>query len=156
MAAMATNDDFDQSTPKEKGLIKNLSKRNYQLSDCAIALKKAKQEALNMIWDLSPDERSKYSNIFTYLEKNNHWEQAYLPTKIGEYLNKKGIKSLAHFSQNDKYIGSVKSRGDKPFYILTFTRVYSYAQPNALWTIEKNEDGNVYLKPVKKEGIVRS
>ena len=35
-------------------------------------------------------------------------------SKIGEYTNKKGIKSQAHFSQNGKYLGSVKNLGDKP------------------------------------------
>jgi hypothetical protein len=35
-------------------------------------------------------------------------------SKIGEYTNKKGIKSQAHFSQNGKYLGSVKALGDKP------------------------------------------
>jgi hypothetical protein len=35
-------------------------------------------------------------------------------SKIGEYTNKKGIKSQAHFSQNGKYLGSVKKLGDKP------------------------------------------
>lgn len=35
-------------------------------------------------------------------------------SKIGEYENKKGVKSQAHFTENGKYIGSVKKLGDKP------------------------------------------
>ena len=35
-------------------------------------------------------------------------------SKIDVYENKKGVKSQAHYTQNDKYLGSVKSLGDKP------------------------------------------
>jgi hypothetical protein len=35
-------------------------------------------------------------------------------SKIGDYTNKKGVVSKAHFTQNDYYLGSVKSLGDKP------------------------------------------
>lgn len=35
-------------------------------------------------------------------------------SKIGEYENKKGVKSQAHFTENGKYIGSVNKLGDKP------------------------------------------
>ena len=35
-------------------------------------------------------------------------------TKIGEYENKKGVKSLAHYTENGHYVGSVKTLGDKP------------------------------------------
>ena len=35
-------------------------------------------------------------------------------TTIGEYENKKGKKSLAHFTENGHYVGSVLKLGDKP------------------------------------------
>jgi hypothetical protein len=35
-------------------------------------------------------------------------------SKIDVYENKKGVKSQAHYSQNNKYLGSVKALGDKP------------------------------------------
>ena len=148
--ATATNNDFEQSTPKEKGLIKNLSARNSQLFHEQQAHKIAKQRALNMIYELSTDERSRYQNIFKYLEETETKAQAYLPTKIGEYENKKGVVSMAHFNANGKYVGSVRAKGDKPFYVLTWTRVYIYYTQNDMWTIEKDKEGNVYLKPIQK------
>ena len=150
MTTATTTETPMEHTGLEKGLIKGLSKRNSELHFAQQSLKKAKQEALNMIWDLSPNERDKYFNILTYLEKNGVMEQAYLPTKIGEYVNKKGVKSMAHFNQNDKYIGSVKARGEEPFYVLTWTRVLTVFEEE-LWTIQKNEQGNVYLKAIKYE-----
>lgn len=33
---------------------------------------------------------------------------------IGEYISKKGVKSLAHYTENGNYLGSVKNMGDKP------------------------------------------
>ena len=35
---------------------------------------------------------------------------------IGEYTNKKGEKSQAHFTDNGNYIGSVKKLGEEPIY----------------------------------------
>jgi len=58
-------------------------------------------------------------------------------SKIGEYENKKGVKSQAHYTHNDKYLGSVKALGDKPvgyegnFQIKRDKFVYD---PNALTT----------------------
>jgi len=146
LMATATNNDFEQSTPKEKGLIKNLSARNSQLFHEQQAHKIAKQKALNMIYEISVG-RKIFPHIFTYLQDTDTQAQAYLLTKIGEYKNKKGVVSLAHFNANGKYIGSVKARGDKPFYVLTWTRV-TLVNGEDLWTIEKNEEGNVYLKPI--------
>jgi hypothetical protein len=36
------------------------------------------------------------------------------PSIIKEYTNKKGKTHLAHFSHYDKYLGSVKSKGETP------------------------------------------
>ena len=35
-------------------------------------------------------------------------------SKISDYTNKKGVKTRSHFTENGKYIGSVKALGDKP------------------------------------------
>ena len=152
MATATTPATPMEHTGLEKGLIKNLSKRNGQLYFEQQAHKKAKKNALDMIWKLSTDGTEGKKNIIEYLELCGYMEQAYLPTEIGEYENKKGVKSMAHFNENGKYIASVRAKGDKPFYVLTWTAVVEGKED--LWNIRTTAQGNVYLEPVKKEGIV--
>lgn len=59
------------------------------------------------IWDYI--ESSKF---FEYIEAESKSLGIY--SKIGEYENKKGHKSLAHFTVNNCYLGSVKELGNNP------------------------------------------
>ena len=43
-------------------------------------------------------------------------ERVGVKSTISTYTNKKGIKSLVHFTANGKYIGSVSTLGVKPIY----------------------------------------
>jgi hypothetical protein len=64
-------------------------------------------EVSEMIWDYclkSPDK--------IWIEANSELFGVY--SIIGEYENKKGYKSLAHFTENKHYLGSVLELGNKP------------------------------------------
>ena len=140
-----------ESTPKEMGLIKNLARRNGELAYEKECHAKAKREAMNMLWKMSKYSLSeKQRLIIEYLENTGTNAQAYLPTKIDEYINKKGVKSMAHYNQNGKYISSVKAMGDRPYLVLTWTPVT--IDKIDLWIVSFVEaEGRVKLTPIKNE-----
>ena len=64
-------------------------------------------EVKEMIWDYCLNSPNKL-----WLKVNS--EKFGIKSTIGEYENKKGKKSLAHYTANGHYLGSVLKLGDKP------------------------------------------
>ena len=96
-----------QPTGKEQGLIKHLSIRNYQLREQEKETSKAMLLAVKMIAECGGDP-------FDYVEKMEVEAMIEEYSTIGDYTNKKGVVSKAHFNSNKTYVGSVKKKGDKP------------------------------------------
>ena len=98
---------YEQSTGKEKGLIKSLSGRNHQLIDATKQLSTATTTAVKMIDELGGD-------VFAYAKANNLKGFAAQWSTISDYTNKKGVVSQAHFNSRGTYVDSVKKAGDTP------------------------------------------
>jgi|DEB0MinimDraft_10_1074344.scaffolds.fasta_scaffold09173_6 hypothetical protein len=105
-----------EPTSKEMGLIKHLSRRNYQLENTKEDLENALRTALSMIHECGGD-------VFLYAKKNDLREKGWAMTHIGEYKNKKGIVSLVHYTPNNYYFGSIKKLGDKPIECFTYIKI---------------------------------
>lgn len=60
-----------------------------------------------MIWDFITNSPKKY-----WVKCQSELLDIY--TKIGDYTNKKGVTTLAHYSVNEEYVGSVFQLGEKP------------------------------------------
>ena len=102
------NSQQENLTSKEKGLIKHLSTRNYQLDSSDLLNKQLMEKSSKTIM--------KYGGVDAIKEFRIDYgksEKGWCPTTIRDYTNKKGFKSLAHFNGN-KYIGSVKANGKTP------------------------------------------
>ena len=97
---------YEDSTGKEKGLIKSLSSRNFSLARVTKKLDDANTTALAMIDKLGGD-------VFEFAGATALWQSANYWSKISDYTNKKGVVSKAHFSPSGKYVGRAKD-GDKP------------------------------------------
>jgi len=95
------------TTGKEMGLIKHLSARNRQLNWAAESKAKFATTALDMIHSLGGD-------VFEYATRIELWAEVKSFTRIGDYTNKNGIVSQAHFNPNGKYLGSTKKLGNEP------------------------------------------
>lgn len=61
--------------------------------------------------------------VWAYIEKGNFSlfknidsKLVGIKTVVKDYTDKKGITKLAHFTQNDKYYGSIKVYGKEPVY----------------------------------------
>ena len=145
-------DTFDEEmTGKECGLIKHLGKRNYQLKNEQDAHKKAVNVAMLMIYNYSSANEGE-KNVLEYLRKTDTWLNAYQLTNIKEYTNKKGVVSLTHYNQNDKYVGSVKKLGETPIYVETMTEM---RHDNLhLWSVvlkhRHTDEENIFVVPVKQ------
>lgn len=98
---------MDSPTPKEKGLIKHLSRRNYQLEETKEELNTAIEIALKMLHSCGGD-------VYEYAKEMKMCGKAYGMSHIGDYVNKKGHTSKAHYNPNNTYIGSVNRKGNKP------------------------------------------
>jgi len=98
-----------------------------------------------MIWDYclsSPDKLWLYLNSSTFG----------IYSKIGEYENKKGYKSLAHFTENGQYLDSVFTLGKNPvgykgYFRLSKTRFQ--LDITKLLTITKFNDAYILAKLFK-------
>ena len=109
----------DPSKPsgKEMGLIKHLSTRNTQLKWEGDKSTNLMKTALNMLWvfgirgadTTQPDMVAHY-----ILDTGEFCGYKNVMSYIGNYTNKKGVTTLAHYNPNNTYIGSVKKLGDKP------------------------------------------
>jgi len=111
---MANNDEI--TTPKEMGLIKHLSKRNYQLEASNKYVEDLYKNALKMIYELGGD-------VFDYAIKTETKGKAYGMSVIGKYYNKKGVMSFVHYNKNGYYVGSIKQLGDEPIPALYQTKI---------------------------------
>ena len=107
---------MDSLTPKEKGLIKHLSRRNYQLEEKQEDLYTAIWVALKMLHSCGGD-------VYEYAKGTRLGDDAWGMTHIGDYVNKKGYTSQAHYNPNNKYIGSVNKMGNKPVKCLYWTHI---------------------------------
>jgi hypothetical protein len=96
-----------ESTPKERGLIKSLSKRNRQLSWQCNRNDLVIKTALRLLHAAGGD-------VYQFATEAQVWAETKGKTHIGEYTNKKGVTSLAHFNPNSTYVGSVKKLGINP------------------------------------------
>jgi hypothetical protein len=112
---MATNNE--NTTPKEMGLIKHLSRRNFQLEASQNYVNDLYKNALQMIYELGGD-------VFDYAEKCGSVGKAYGMSVINQYHNKKGErKADAHYNKNGYYIGSIKTLGNEPIPALYQTKI---------------------------------
>jgi hypothetical protein len=125
-----------ENTPKEKGLIKNLSRRNRQLQWTTDELSMTRAVAKNMIYRLGGEQE-----LYNYLVAIDTRTKAYKLTEIGDYTNKKGITSKAHYTQNGNYYGSVRTHGDTPIYVLTETQVEE--DNKHLWKVSDKQPHNL-------------
>ena len=98
---------IETATGKEQGLIKHLSIRNRQLKEQEEQTSKAMKIAVKMIADCGGD-------VFDYIEEMKVGVEIQEYSTIGDYTNKKGVVSKAHFNSKKTYVGSVKVKGDKP------------------------------------------
>ena len=85
-----------------------------------------KEYANDTICRVSEENRARYcltlrEEIWKYVEQNpaELWgrmnsELFGLKTTIAEYTNKKGVKSLAHYTANGYYYGTIKALGETP------------------------------------------
>ncbi len=110
---MSSTDHTVEITGKEMGLIKNLSQRNRQLKWTKDDLELSQNVAKEMLYTLGGSQ-----SVFSYHIKLGHWDKAYEPTYIGDYTNKKGFVSKAHFTISDTYYGSVRKLGTSPVMVL--------------------------------------
>ena len=124
-------------TPKEKGLIKHLSNRNYENTRLGERLHKATTTASSMLYDIDPKLVLKYKCDI------GDTAQAYFKTEIREYENKSGKKHLAHFKTGgywrSAYHGTVKKLGDEPVWYLSWTTI---------------TEKNIYMWEVKERGVL--
>jgi hypothetical protein len=98
------------------GLIKHLSRRNYQLEASQKNVEDLYKNALQMIYELGGD-------VFDYAERIGSVGKAYGMSVIQDYYNKKGVMSLIHINKNGYYIGSVKKLGNEPIPALYQTKI---------------------------------
>ena len=117
-----------EMTPKEMGLIKHLSFRNYQLRDKTEMLNESIILACKMLWDIGGEEQVKI-----YRCGLGGWEKAFQLTNISEYTNKKGMVHHAHFTQQGKYVGTTNKLGNIPIYTLQY--VFISEDSFHLWKI---------------------
>ena len=141
---MTSTQNTEQTAPtgKEMGLIKHLSCRNRQLKWTQDDLQEAHSVAKTMLYELGGEDA-----IFEYHHKLDHSEKAYEPTIIDNYINKKGITSLAHYSIHGNYLGSVKKMGAEPVSVLQFIRIHP-SDCKERWTISPTAPHK--LIPIKK------
>tara|TARA_R110000737_G_scaffold313056_2_gene322509 strand:- start:571 stop:1032 length:462 start_codon:yes stop_codon:yes gene_type:complete len=102
------------TTGKEMGLIKTLSKRNYELTNTKKQMEDIHTNAMKHLY-----KYGKLDAIWEYMDDIKLWGMASKPSEIFEYENKKGHKSMGHRNANGKYYGSCKKYGDKPILIPT-------------------------------------
>ena len=105
------------ATPKELGLMKLAGLRKHQLADITDRLDQSIITASQMLLKLGGTDAVK-----EYRMGLGGVLPGYCLTTIGEYENKKGYKSQAHFNCWMTYIGSTKKLGDKPIYTLTYLK----------------------------------
>ena len=98
------------------GLKKYLSQRNSQLSWKCEQHENAVQIALEMLHECG-------GNVFVYAEKNKLRGQANGMSHIGDYTNKQGKTSKAHFNPNGNWIAFVRVKGDKPIPCTYWTKI---------------------------------
>jgi len=125
-----------ENTPKERGLLKNLSRRNRQLKWTTDELDISRLVAKNMIYRLGGGKV-----LYEYLVATETGAKEYKLSKIKDYTNKKGITSKAHFTQNGHYYGSVRTHGDTPIYVLTETHVEE--DNKHLWKVSEEHPHNL-------------
>ena len=116
-------------TGKEMGLMKNLSKRNSELYFTV-----QKKEAL---MEKSSKTIMKYGGITAIKEFRIDYggnQKAWFLTTIGDYKNKKGVVSKAHYTKFGKYYGSVKKLGDEPILHLTWVDITNETL-DIYWTV---------------------
>ncbi|MGA0351979.1 MAG: hypothetical protein ACO3MF_04475 [Acholeplasmataceae bacterium] len=129
-------DTYENATAKERGLIKHLSRRNYQLDNQKFQCRKAMELAVKMIADAGGDP-------FDYIEQMEVYVEIQEYSTIGDYINKKGFVSKAHYNSKKTYVGSVKVKGNKP--ILT-TYIDTICRKTHIY-----KDGWFKQKPLKKK-----
>ena len=104
-------------TTKEMGLVKHLSRRNGELAYT--------QEKQQKCLDTASKALIKYGGVEAVKEFRidfGYHAQTYDLTTIGDYTNKKGNVSRAHFYKG-KYYGSVKVKGTEPVQVLVWVKV---------------------------------
>jgi hypothetical protein len=102
--------------------LKGQVSRQVGLKEWESSCKDHTKEALLKSWKYVPVDKVE-ELIWDYLEnapftmwKKCNSEAFGIKSTIGEYTNKKGEISKAHFTQNGKYIDSVKKLGEEPIY----------------------------------------
>lgn len=78
-------------------------------------------QCLVMAWQSMPKDKLLEALIWNYVKGlptalyvNKDSNELGIKSTIKGYTNKKGITTLAHFTQNGKYLGSVKQLGEQP------------------------------------------
>ena len=112
------NSQQENLTSKEKGLIKHLSTRNYQLDSSDLLNKQLMEKSSKTIM--------KYGGVDAIKEFRIDYgksEKGWCPTTIRDYTNKKGFVSKAHYTKFGKYYGSVKKLGNEPVNHFTWINI---------------------------------
>ena len=124
-------------TGKERGLMKYLGLRKRQLRDTQRDLELATLHACRMLYDstLWHDDAEKL--VLEYRMRCRGQAQAYVMTRIGVYENKKGQKSMAHFSIYNNYLGSIKKLGDRPVHMLQWVQITKENIEKGLWKVSR-------------------
>jgi len=140
----------DTATPKEIGLMTLCKRRRYQVSELTDQLTIARNTACEMLYDgvkaFGHDKAEKM--VLRYRRDCGGQEQAYYPTRIGEYENKKGHKSMAHFSRFNNYLGSTTKLGDRPILVLQWIEVSKKNIKEGYWKVSPDTK---LMYPVKPE-----
>ena len=95
-----------QSNMKKQAVEERDSEHSFLRGTWAMLKQYNKEWVTNDIW-----RYAEATKAFVRIENSSHIG---IYTYIGDYTNKKGVTSKAHYTQHDNYIGSVAKLGKKP------------------------------------------
>ena len=123
------------TTDKELGLMKYLGLRKRQLEVTRTALELATLHGCRMIYDSKTCHSEGEKSVLEYRMRCGGQAEAYIKTRIGVYENKKGQKSMAHFSIYNNYLGSIKKLGERPVHMLQWVEITKENIEKGLWKV---------------------
>ena len=131
----------DTATPKEIGLMSLCKRRRWKINELEDQLTIATKTAQSMLYDgMKAHGHEKAEKlVLKYFQECGGYAQAYYPTRIGEYENKKGHKSMAHFSIHDNYLGSTTKLGDRPIKVLQWIEVNKKNVRKGYWKVSPDK-----------------
>jgi len=133
---------------------KKLKEANVLIGEYELALLDAMNYITNKtsLWDLI------YKN-----PKLEYIIEVYQYTAIAEYTNKRGFTFMAHYTPQNKYLGSVNSLGDKPILCRKYfsldtipvvcPRFYKAVKKNGQWQFHQNRNAYKELCQIDIEFI---